>query len=138
MYTNELSKQAKVPAHVIRYYTKLGLLLPKRNQENHYRCYAKSDVYRVRFIRRAKLLGFTLQDVQAILSDADDGIAPCPEVREIIKIRAHENHVRLKELKRLQKRVEEALAVWDTLPDQPPNHESLCHLIDTVALPGEI
>lgn len=130
---NELARQAGVAAHVVRYYTQVGLLKPKRDPSNRYRDYATSDVYRVRFIRRAKWLGFTLRDVMAILGDADRGVSPCSDVREIIKIRARENHERLKKLERLQARVEEAIKRWETLPDKPPDHDSLCHLIDTVA-----
>ncbi len=133
MQVNELAKRVGVPAHVVRYYTRIGLLTPKRYPKNRYRDYAKSDVYRVRFIRRAKWLGFTLRDVKVILHDADRGVSPCPEVREIIRVRADENRERLDELWRLQARVDEAVALWETLPDKPPDHENLCHLIDAVA-----
>ncbi len=60
-------------------------------------------------------------------------MSPCPEVREIIKVRARENNARLRQLKRLQSRVEKAVARWETMPDKPPSHDSLCHLIDSVA-----
>lgn len=133
MHVSELAKRSNVPAHVIRYYTQIGLLAPTRDPNNRYRDYTQSDVYRVKFIRRAKWLGFTLRDVKAILSDADHGVSPCPDVREIVKLRARENRDRLEELQRLQARVEDAVAVWETLPDKPPDHESLCHLIDSVA-----
>ena len=133
MQVNELAIQTGVPAHVVRYYTKIGLLKPKRYPQNRYRDYAQSDVYRVRFIRRVKWLGFTLKDAKTILQDADQGVSPCPEVREIIKTRARQNRDRLIELRRLQARVEEAVALWDTLPNKAPDHDSLCHLIDTLA-----
>lgn len=133
MHVNDLAKQSGVPPHVVRYYTQIGLLTPKRDPKNRYRDYAAADVYRVRFIRRAKWLGFTLKDVEKILADADAGRSPCPEVREIVKIRARENHERLEDLHRLQRRVENAVAVWETLPDRRPDHDSLCYLIDTVA-----
>ena len=134
MQVNDLAKRAGVQPHVVRYYTQIGLLTPTRDPANGYRDYRAQDVYRVRFIRRAKWLGFTLKDVRAILSDADAGDSPCPEVRELVKVRSQQNRARLEELKRLQARVEQAVAVWDTLPDRPPDHDSLCHLIDSVAL----
>jgi DNA-binding transcriptional MerR regulator len=133
MRVNELAKQAGVEAHVVRFYTQTGLLHPGRHPKNHYREYADSDIDRVRFIRRARWLGFTLQDIKAILGDADKGVSPCSMVREIIKLRAQENHGRLEDLRRLQARVEQALASWESMPDQPPDHQSLCHLIDAVA-----
>lgn len=134
MQVNELAKHAGVPAHVVRYYTQIGLLRPDRDPKNSYREYAASDVYRIRFIRRAKWLGFTLRDIKAILHDADQGMSPCADVRKIIKIRASQNHDRLQELKQLQARIEEAVALWDNMPNRPPDHESLCHLIDAMAM----
>jgi DNA-binding transcriptional MerR regulator len=132
MHVNELAKRARVADHVIRYYTQVGLLQPSRDPNNRYRDYSESDVYRVRFIRRSKSLGFTLRDVKAILNDADRGVSPCREVRELIKLRASENHAHLDRLQRMQRRVEAAIAKWETMPDRLPDHESLCHLIDSV------
>lgn len=133
LHVNEVAKQSDVPAHVVRYYTHLGLLRPRRDPKNRYRDYAESDVYRLKFIRRARWLGFTLHDVGVILKDADRGLSPCPEVLQIIKERARENRERLDELSRLQSSVEKAVALWQGMPDQPPDHQSLCHLIDAVS-----
>lgn len=133
MHVNELAKQSDVPAHVVRYYTQIGLLTPTREPNNRYRDYETSDVYRVKFIRRAKCLGFTLRDVKAILADADAGVSPCPKVRDIVKLRARENRGRVAELQRLQARVDDAVSLWESMPDRLPDHQSLCHLIDTVA-----
>lgn len=133
MHVNDLARASGVAPHVVRYYSRLGLLKPDRDPNNSYREYAEPDVHRLRFIRRAKWLGFTLRDVKAILHDADLGVPPCPAVRQLIKVRANENRHRLQEIRQLQQRVEEAITLWDTMPDQPPDNESLCHLIDTVA-----
>lgn len=133
MHVSELARQVGVPAHVVRYYTQAKLLRPRRDPKNSYRQYADSDVVRLRFIRRAKWLGLTLGDVRAILGDVDRGVAPCPEVREIIKHRAYQNRERLDQIMNLQQRVEKAMTHWESLPDRPPSHTSLCHLIDAVA-----
>lgn len=98
MHVNELAKRANIPAHVVRHYTQVKLMKPKRDLRNRYRKYAETDVYRLRFIRRAKWFGFTLCDVKAILRYADRGVASCPELGKIIKERARENHDRLDEL----------------------------------------
>jgi MerR family Zn(II)-responsive transcriptional regulator of zntA len=137
MHVNELAKTVGVPAHVVRYYTQAGLLKPHRDNSNRYRQYAKSDTDRLRFIRCAKSLGFTLADTKAILNDADQGQSPCAEVRRLIKLRASENRKRLEELTHLQERMDEALAVWESMPDHPPGHHSLCHLIDAMSMAKE-
>ena len=70
MTVHELARRVRIAPHVVRFYTQRGLLQPQRNARNDYREYAESDVYRLRFICRAKLVGFTLSDIKLILADA--------------------------------------------------------------------
>jgi len=134
MTVYELAKRTGVAAHVVRYYTQRGLLRPARNSRNRYREYGESDLYRLQFICRAKTVGFTLGDIELILRDADRGVAPCPEVRRLVQLRAKENEQRLIDAESLQRRIREAVEAWEVIPDQPPDHQSLCRLIDAVAL----
>lgn len=73
MYVKELAAQANVSTHVVRYYTEIGLLTPERDPANAYRVYKPNDKHRLKFIRRARWLGFKLSDVRAILGDVDAG-----------------------------------------------------------------
>ena len=114
MTVNELAKRARVQAHVVRYYTR------------------DADLTRLRFIRRAKLLGFRLADVSQILRDADRRQSPCPRTRRIIVDRLKENEQQLSALAALQGRMREAIKVWRRLPDAVPDGESICHLIEAV------
>ena len=131
---HDLARRAGIAPHVVRYYTQRGLLVPVRNARNGYREYRESDVYRLQFICRAKTIGFTLTDIQLILRDADGGVAPCREVRRLVQLRARDNEQRLAEEQRLQRRIREATETWEKIPDQPPDHRSLCRLIDALAL----
>jgi DNA-binding transcriptional MerR regulator len=134
MTVHELARRAGIAAHVVRYYTQCGLLRPERNPRNRYRTYIESDLYRLRFICRAKVIGFTLSDVKLILRDADARVAPCPQVRKIVQMRAAEHEKRVADAQRLLLRIREAVQAWAGIPDQPPDHESLCRLIDAVSL----
>lgn len=134
MTVHELARRAGVAPHVVRYYTQRGLLRPKRNSSNRYRNYSASDLYRLQFVCRAKRVGFTLSDIKMILGDADRGVSPCTEVRRLVQVRALENEERLAAAMRLQQRIRQAMKTWETLPDLPPDHESLCRLIDAIAL----
>jgi DNA-binding transcriptional MerR regulator len=136
MNVNDLAKRAGVAPHVVRYYTQRGLLAPQRNARNGYREFAPTDLYRLRFICRAKLVGFTLGDISLILRDADAGEAPCTKVRRIVQRRAKDNEERLAAAGRLQARIRAAVELWETMPDRPPDHESLCRLIDAIAVDG--
>ena len=134
MTVHELARRAGIAAHVVRYYTQRGLLRPERNPRNAYRTYVEADLYRLRFICRAKVIGFTLSDIKLILRDADGKVAPCPQVRKIVQLRAAEHEERVADAQRLLLRMREAVQAWAGIPDQPPDHESLCRLIDAVAL----
>ncbi len=126
----ELANESGTTAHAVRYYTRLGLLRPERNPDNGYRLYQYTEVQWLRFVRQAKQLGYTLSEIREIMHDSDQGKSPCPRVREILKRRIEENREQLDSLMDLQKRMEQALIKWDTMPDGVPDGHSVCHLIE--------
>ena len=132
MTVNDLSKHTGVSSHAVRYYSRIGLLKPGRNPENGYRVFDRTDIARLRFIRQAQGLGFSLEEVAEILADSEKGKSPCPKVRDILKRRIAENRAKLEALMDLQARMEEALAQWERMPDRMPDGHSVCHLIETV------
>ena len=129
----DIASKAAVSPHTVRYYTKLGMLEPGVDEDNGYKVYSRSDLTRLRFISHAKALGFTLHEIQDILSDSEQGKTPCPNVRGMLLVRIDENKKKIKELQALQKRMEEALKEWEHMPDQAPNGDTVCHLIESVS-----
>jgi DNA-binding transcriptional MerR regulator len=128
-----LAKKADVPVYTVRHYTRIGLLQPYRNSQNGYKVYNPSDAVRLRFILAAKDLGFTLAEINHILDKAEHGNSPCPMVRDIVANRIEENKKKIKELQRLQKKMESSLKDWEKMLDSMPNGDSVCHLIESVA-----
>jgi DNA-binding transcriptional MerR regulator len=128
---NELAIQSGAPAHVVRYYVRIGLIQPVSKQDNGYRLFAATDANRLRFIRMAKHLGFTLNEIREITGHAKHGESPCPDVRRIIRRRIEENRTKIEAMMRLQTRMEQALEQWDTMPDGIPDGHSVCHLIES-------
>jgi DNA-binding transcriptional MerR regulator len=128
---NELAKQSGAPAHVVRYYARIGLIQPAGQKGNGYRLFTPGDAGRLRFIRMAKALGFTLNEIREITQQADHGESPCPDVRRIIRRRIRENRAKIDAMLRLQTRMEQALAQWGDLFDGVPNGHSVCHLIES-------
>lgn len=63
----EAAKETGVPAKTIRYYESIGLLPPPARARNNYRFYGPQDIATLRFIQRARALGFTLKDVAGLL-----------------------------------------------------------------------
>ncbi len=135
MTVSQLSRRGRVAPHVVRYYSRIGLLSPSRHPENHYKLFSPSDVARLRFIRQAQSLGFTLEEIAQILRDSHRGKSPCGRVRDILKRRIGETREKLEELMRLQRRMEDALEHWEHMPDGVPDGHTVCHLIESVEAP---
>ncbi len=135
MTATVLARQSDVSLYTVRHYTRIGLLKPIRNWQNNYKVYQPSDAVRVRFIQAAKNLGFSLAEVADILDEAKHGNSPCPLVREIIVRRIDENRRKIKEMQKLQRKMENSLKDWSKMKNSMPNGDSVCHLIESV---GEI
>jgi len=133
LYTvTELARQCATTPHAVRYYTRVGLLRPKKNPDNGYRLYKVAEVSWLKFVRQAKSLGYTLNEIKEIMHDVDDDASPCPRVREILAKRITENRQHLDALMTLQTRMEQALVQWADMPDGIPDGHSVCHLIESV------
>lgn len=128
-----LAKKTNLPIYTVRHYTRIGLLHPSRNSQNNYKIYQPSDAVRLKFIVAAKDLGFTLAEINQILEEAEHGKSPCPSVRKIIVKHIEENKRKIREMQKLQKKMESALNDWASLKDSMPNGNSVCHLIESVA-----
>ena len=78
---SQLAKQAEVNLETIRFYQRRGLIEAPDKPQGGIRRYGAQDVARVRFIKAAQRLGFTLDEVAQLLK-LDDG-TQCAEAREI-------------------------------------------------------
>ena len=68
MTIGKLAKLAEVGVDTVRFYERQGLLQPAHRTASGYRLYSPEDVDRLRFIRRAKTLGFSLDDIAELLA----------------------------------------------------------------------
>lgn len=134
MTATVLAKQSEVSLYTVRHYTRIGLLKPARNSQNNYKLYQPSDAVRVRFIKAAGNLGFSLAEIADILKEAKHGNSPCPMVRDIIVRRIEENERKIKEMQKLQRRMKNSLQDWSKMENSMPNGDSVCHLIESVAI----
>lgn len=75
-----LARESGVAIDTIRYYEKIGLLPPPPRSAGGQRLYPPAVAARLGFIRRARALGFSLEDIRGLLRLADGDPAPCAEV----------------------------------------------------------
>jgi len=115
-----LSERTKVSVETIRYYERIGILpKPPRSAGGH-RLYAGEHRQRLVFIRRSRELGFSLDQVRALLG-LRDGRRTCARVKTITEQHIADIRRKLKDLKRLE-RVLSAMAAQcpgDEMPDCP-------------------
>jgi DNA-binding transcriptional MerR regulator len=128
---NDLARRAGIPAHVVRYYTQCGLLRPARNIRNSYREYGNEDLRRLKFICRVKTLGFTLGEIDMILTAVEDDASRLSTVRDLLRARTERYREELVSAQRLQQRIMEAVEQWNE-PDGTAEPVKLQRLIDAV------
>ncbi len=72
MQIREAAAHSRLPAKTIRYYEETGLVEPAARSANGYREYSERDVHILRFVQRARSLGFTMRDRRELLALYDD------------------------------------------------------------------
>ena len=135
MTVAEVEAATGVSADAIRWYVRKGILKPRRNARNRYYEFGAVDLRELRFIGRAKSLGFTLAEVRDVLAMSRRHESPCPTVREIVKRRVIEVAARLEALQAMDRQMRRALRIWKRMPDGVPRGGEVCRLVE--ALTGE-
>lgn len=110
MTIGRLAKQAGVNIDTIRYYERHGLLPPAVRRPSGYREYRHTDLERLRFIRRAKDLGFTLGEIAELLSLSADRGADMRGVKKKAEARLAQVRTKLAELESMQRGLEQLIA----------------------------
>ena len=111
----QLARLAGVSADTLRVYEAKGLLPPARRSPNGYREYPPEACTRVRLVRRAVALGFTLDELASIVKVRDRGGAPCAEVRALAAEKLALIEERLAEMEEARNRLRGVLERWDAL-----------------------
>ena len=106
MKIGELGAATGTKVETIRYYEQIGLLPPPARSASNYRSYGTSHLQRLAFIRRARDLGFPLEQVRELLSLADDKDRSCEAVDEIARAHLATVKRKVKELGSLGRELE--------------------------------
>ncbi len=98
-----LSKRTGCNIETIRYYEKSGLLPAPPRTEGGHRLYGEDHLKRLTFIRRARELGFSIDEIRALLSLVDGGNYTCGEVKALTAQHMQTVREKIKDLRRLEK-----------------------------------
>ena len=98
-----LSRRTGVNIETIRYYERIGMLPAPPRTAGGYRIYGPVDVRTLAFIRRSRELGFTLEEIRALLDLGGPMQAPCADVREIAAKHLDGVRARIADLRKLER-----------------------------------
>ena len=99
----ELARRTGVNIETIRYFETIGVLAAPERTEGGHRIYNEGHVRTLGFVRRARNLGFTPQEVRAILALGGPGKADCAEVRTIAEHHLEQVRAKLADLVELER-----------------------------------
>jgi len=108
-----VARLAGISTDTLRHYERKGLLTVAR-QDNGYRCYSREAIDRIRMIRGALSVGFTIDELARIFGTRKEGVARCLMVRALAADKLRDIEGRLTELERFRSTLKRLLSDWDS------------------------
>ena len=125
MRIGQLARSADVHVETIRYYQRIGLIKLPKKPFCGVRSYNDDDFRRLRFIRRAQRLGFSLEDIRALLELSS---SDCQQVQELAEQKLKLVNAKLKELRNIQSALTKTIQQCTNREKPEP-----CPIIETLA-----
>lgn len=128
----QVAQQAGVGVETVRFYERQGLLEQPARRESGYRQYREDVVARLRFIKRAKGLGFALKEIKELLVLRVDPETTCREVKEQARAKIADIEAKIQSLLRMKDALVKLMA---TCRGRGPSSE--CPILDALEKEGE-
>ncbi len=117
----ELAQRTGCNLETVRYYEKVGLLPAPPRTASGYRSYDTTHERRLRFVLRARELGFSLDEIRALLRLVDERDQPCAEVQGLASVHLQDVRSKIADLRRMERVLKDVVAQCGdgTLPECP-------------------
>jgi MerR family mercuric resistance operon transcriptional regulator len=117
----ELARRTGCNLETVRYYEKVGLLPEPPRTAGGYRSYDTTHERRLRFVLRARELGFSLDEIRELLRLVDERDQPCAEARAVATAHLDDVRAKIADLKRMERVLKDVVAQCadGTLPECP-------------------
>jgi len=99
----QVAKKAKVNAQTVRFYERQGLVTPFKRSDSGYRVYSANAPQKIRFIKNAQELGFTLKEVSGLLKLKVSNRAHCGDIKKKAEFKVDDVRSKIKQLKSIEK-----------------------------------
>lgn len=123
----EVARLTGVGIETLRFYEKCGLLDRPLRTASGYRLYDESTLERLGFIKKAQVLGFTLDEIRELIDHKRGGENPCGVVREKVKSRLAELTERIRQMTLYRDELAASLKEWEKTGESPGH---VCGLIE--------
>lgn len=130
MQIGEMAGRGGVSVQTVRFYERQGLLPDPGRKESGYRVYGEADLRRLLFIRQAKELGFSLDEIREILNMRERGQCPCRSVLRLAEQHLKTIEDQLRQLSRFRDELRRAIKRWKRLGGQQLSADAFCVLIE--------
>lgn len=109
----EVSRLSGIGVEALRFYERSGILGKPARTASGYRVYKRDVLERLAFIKKAQMLGFSLDEIRVIITESRAGECPCEEVREIVRERLRKLDEHLHDLRRYKTELAATLLSWE-------------------------
>jgi Hg(II)-responsive transcriptional regulator len=107
--TGQVADEAEVNKDTVLYYEREGLIEEPPRTDSGYRQFSNDVVQRIRFIQEAQLLGFTLTEIQSLLSIREGEDEDCEDARELARDKKQSIQNKIKKLKQMDRTLGELI-----------------------------
>ena len=125
----DLAKQTDTKIETIRYYERIGLLRSPTRTASGYRKYGSDDIARLRFVRRGRALGFSLDAIRELIALAEDSRRDCSEVNSVAHVHLADVEEKIARLTAMRAELSRLIA------ECGGGRMATCRLIETLSAP---
>ena len=125
----EVAERAGVTAPTVRYYESIGLLKKPARSDAGYRRYSEATVAELEFIKKARALGFSLDEIGEIVQLTRSGRRPCARVIDLARTRLADVDEQMRKLTAFRAQLARELARWEGPGD--PGCDGMCQMIES-------
>ncbi len=127
----EVSKLTDISVSTLHYYEKIGLIEPPVRSRKGYRLFGQSSIERLDFIKKAKSLGFKLDEIRQIIEESKTGDCPCDTVRNTVQKRLTEVDTQIARMMKFRDELKDVVKGWDA---KKTSDSIICGLIEEVSI----
>ncbi len=128
----EVAKIVGVSADTLRHYERKGVIASPARSAKGYRLYSPETVERLRLVRRALGVGFTLDELAAILAEREKGGMPCRQVFSLATSKLEDLKERIVEMQNLRDDLQTLVLNWDKKLGKNESDKKPAFLLETL------